>query len=107
MVLKNEKRVNEDIILKNKNSYIQRYLNYVKNIKYENGMKRKQKRREICKCIKKTRKLTRLRRRIGLQVKLFLLNLYVVGRLPCILKSNWIGLQVKLGRGEREREREK
>ena len=51
-----------------------------------------------------TRKLTRLRRRIGLQVKLFLLNLYVVGSLPCILKSNWIGLQVKLGRGERERE---
>ena len=50
-----------------------------------------------------TRKLTRLRRRIGLQVKLFLLNLYVVGSLPCILKSNWIGLQVKLGRGERER----
>ena len=38
-----------------------------------------------------TRKLTRLRRRIGLQVKRFLLNLY--------------GLQVKLGRGERERER--
>ena len=54
-----------------------------------------------------TRKLTRLRRRIGLQVKLFLLNLYKVGSLPCILKSNWIGLQVKLGRGEREREREK
>ena len=50
-----------------------------------------------------TRKLTRLRRRIGLQVKLFLLNLYVVGSLPCILKSNWIGLQVKLVRGERER----
>ena len=44
-------------------------------------------------CIILTRKLTRLRRRIGLQVKLFLLNLYVVG----ILKSNWIGLQVKLG----------
>ena len=52
------------------------------------------------------RKFTRLRRRIGLQVKLFLLNLYVVGSLPCILKSNWIGLQVKLGR-ERERERER
>ena len=50
-----------------------------------------------------TRKLTRLRRRIGLQVKLFLLNLYVVGSLPCILKSNRIGLQVKLGRGEKER----
>ena len=52
-----------------------------------------------------TRKLTRLRPRIGLHVKLFLLNLYMVGSLPCILKSNWIGLQVKLGRGERERER--
>ena len=50
-----------------------------------------------------TRKLTRLRRQIGLQVKLFLLNLYVVGSLPCILKSNWIGLQVMLGRRERER----
>ena len=53
-----------------------------------------------------TRKLTRLRRRIGLQAKLFLLNLYVVGSLPCILKSNWIGLQVKLGRGEREKSNE-
>ena len=37
--------------------------------------------------IKYTRKLTRLRRRIELQVKLFLLNLYVVGSLPCIFKS--------------------
>ena len=26
-----------------------------------------------------------------------------IGSLPCILKSNRIGLQVKLGRGERER----
>ena len=54
--------------------------------------------------ISNTRKLTRLRRRIGLQVKLFLLNLYVVSSLPCILNYNWIGLQVKLG-GERKRER--
>ena len=44
----------------------------------------------------KTRKLTRLRRRIGLQVKLFLLNRYLVGSLPCLLKSNRFGLQVKL-----------
>ena len=52
-----------------------------------------------------TRKLTRLRRRIGLQVKLFLLNRYVVGSLPYIL--NLIGSDFKLSwGGGRERERE-
>ena len=41
------------------------------------------------------------------QVKLFLLNLYVVGSLPCIfnLRLLRIGLQVKLGKGETVRVR--
>ena len=52
-----------------------------------------------------TRKFTRLRRRIGLQVKLFLLNLYVVGLVSLNLRLLRIGLQVKLGKGESERER--
>ena len=54
-----------------------------------------------------TRKFTRLWRRIGLQVKLFLLNLYVVGLVSLNLRLLRIGLQVKMGKGERERERER